>query len=188
MRSLNLVPWRERQRRVVLLRWQLGVVMAMGIALVLVRVIDQVLVNINQAHLSQTAAWLQQQQVLQSQLHDASLWQTRERQAQQLQSLWPHWHRLQTQAWQAFIGLLSASPQGVQISHAEWRDGQWRLQAKAFSAAQMQQWQAQLLAQGIAVQIHTTPSASAGWRCPQGRWWRLQTYELRSSTSQRGQS
>ncbi len=188
MRSLNLVPWRERQRRAVLWRWQLGGVLAMLVALGGVFLIDQALHHINQTHASHMAAWLQQQQALQSQLQDASLWQTRERQAQQLQQVWPHWRLLQTQAWQALMGLLSVSPQGLHISHAEWREGQWRLQVKAFSGSQVQQWQAQLHAQGIGLEIQTTPTASSSWHCPQGRWWRLQTYVLRSPAVQGGRS
>jgi hypothetical protein len=180
MSTLNLVPWRERHRRAVLQRWQWGVVLSVVLSLGLAFIIDQALADHNQAHETRMVAWQAQQQALQSQLRDAALWQTRERQARQLQNTWPHWQQLQAQGWLAFISLLSASPQGVQLSHAEWHDGQWRLQAHAFSQLQLQSWMTQLQSQGISLQMSAIPSSARGWRCPQGRMWRLLTYDLHS--------
>lgn len=184
MSTLNLVPWRERQRHAVLQRWQWGVVLSVGVSLGLALIIDQALADHNQAHENRAVAWQAQQQALQSQLQDAALWQTRERQAQQLQNTWPQWQHLRAQGWQAFISLLSASPQGLQLSQAEWHDGQWRLQANAFSQMPLQSWITQLQSQGIALQLPATPSSTRAWRCPQGRMWRLHTYDLHSISAE----
>lgn len=178
MSRLNLVPWRERQRLAVFRRWQIGVVLGAIVTTLTLLAIDQALGNINQAHEARLAALDAQQQALQQQLTQAPLWQTRERQAQRLQQAWPRWQQLQLQAWQALTHLLSVVPHGVQVIHAEWREGQWRLQVRALHWSKVVLWQAQLQARGVQIQGQPTVLASTLWRCPQGRLWRLNTYEL----------
>lgn len=178
MSALNLVPWRERQRLAVFRRWQIGVVLGAVVTTLILLAIDQALGNINQAHEARLEALDAQQQALQQQLTQAPLWQTRERQAQQLQQAWPRWQQLQLQAWQALTHLLSVIPHGVQVIHAEWREGQWRLQVRALNWNKVELWQAQLQARGVHVHGQPTVLTSHLWRCPLGRLWRLNTYEL----------
>jgi hypothetical protein len=178
MSALNLVPWRERQRLVALRRWQVGVGLVAIITTLTLLAIDHALGFINQAHEARLEALHAQQQALQQQLTQAPVWQTRERQAQQLQKAWPRWQQLQLQAWQALTHLLSVAPHGVQVIHAEWREGQWRLQVRALHWRHVQQWQTQLQARGVHVRGQPTVLTSHLWRCPQGRLWRLNTYEL----------
>ena len=182
MSTLNLVPWRERQRWVALRRWQVGVVCGAIVTTLTLLAIDHALDNINQAHEARLAALHAQQQALQQQLTEAPLWQTRERQAQQVQQAWPRWQQRQLQAWQALTHLLSVSPQGVQVIHAEWREGQWRLQVRALHWHYVQRWQNQLQARGVHVRSQPAVLSRMLWRCPLGRLWRLNTYELMSSS------
>ena len=183
MSTLNLVPWRERERRVVLRRWHLGVLLGALVTTFALLVIDQALGHINQAHEARLSALHSQQLALQQQLREAPVWQTRERQARQLQLAWPRWQQLQWQSWQALMDLLSVAPHGLQITHAEWRDGQWRLQVRALHWRKVALWQAQLQSRGVQVLGSPTVLASTLWRCPQGRLWRLNTYELHSVAS-----
>jgi len=178
MSTLNLVPWRERQRLAVFRRWQIGVVLGAIATTLTLMAIEQALGDINQAHEARVEALHAQQQALQQQLTDAPVWQTRERQAQQLQQAWPHWQQLQLQAWQALTHLLSVAPHGVQVIHAEWREGQWRLQVRALHWRHVQHWQTRLQARGVQVRGQPTVLNRILWRCPQGRLWRLNTYEL----------
>jgi len=184
MRALNLVPWRERQQQTVLQRWQIGGLLAAAVTFAMVFAIDHWLANANAAHEANMSAWQLQQQALQPKLQDAALWQTRHRQAQQVQQAWPQWQQQRWQAWRSFIDFLSVPPRGLQLSQVEWRDGQWRLQVRAFNAAQVQHWQDQLQAHGIAVKAQPTPVSSQLWRCPQGRLWDLHTFELSSPAPQ----
>jgi len=181
MSTLNLVPWRERQRLVALRRWQVGVVLVAIVTTLTLLAIDHALVHTNQVHEARLEALHVQQQTLQEQLTEAPVWQTRERQAQQLQQAWPRWQQLQLQAWQALTHLLSVAPHGVQVIHAEWREGQWRLQVRALHWQYVQHWQTQLQALGVHVRGQPAVLSSHLWRCPQGRLWRLNTYELVSS-------
>jgi len=180
MSTLNLVPWRERQRAVVLRRWQVGLVLGALVTTLTLLAIDHTLDNINQAHEARMLAMHSQQQALQQQLSEAPLWQTRERQAQQLQLAWPRWQQRQLQAWQALIDLLSVAPRGLQVTQAEWREGQWRLQVRALHWSHVLHLQAQLKTRGVQLQGSPTVLASTLWRCPQGRLWQLNTYELHS--------
>ena len=180
MSTLNLVPWRERQRTVVLRRWQGGVVLGALVTTLILLAIDSNLNHINLAHEARMAAVHNQQQALELQLSEAPLWQTRERQAQQLQRAWPGWQQLQWQAWQALIDLLSVAPRGLQVTQAEWREGQWRLQVRALHWSHVLHLQAQLKTRGVQLQGAPTVLASTLWRCPQGRLWQLNTYELHS--------
>jgi Tfp pilus assembly protein PilN len=182
MSTLNLVPWRERQRLAVFRRWQVGVVLVAIVTTLTLLAIDHALGNINQAHEARLEALHGQQLALQQQLTEAALWQTRERQAKQLQQAWPRWQQLQLQAWQALTHLLSVVPRGVQVIHAEWREGQWRLQVRALHWQYVQRWQTQLQARGVHVRGQPTVLSRMLWRCPQGRLWRLNTYELVSSS------
>ena len=182
MSALNLVPWRERQRLVALRRWQVGVGLVAIITTLTLLAIDHALGFINQAHEARLEALHAQQQALQQQLTQAPVWQTRERQAQQLQKAWPRWQQLQLQAWQALTHLLSVAPHGVQLIHVEWREGQWRLQVRALHWQYVQHWQTQLQARGVHVRGQPTVLSRMLWRCPQGRLWRLNTYELVSSS------
>jgi len=184
MSTLNLVPWRERQRLLALRRWQVGVVLVAIATTLTLLAIDHALVHTNQLHEARLEALHVQQQALQEQLTDAPVWQTRERQAQQLQQVWPRWQQLQMQAWQALIQLLSVAPHGVQVIHAEWREGQWRLEVRALHWHHVQRWQTQLQARGVHVRGQPTVLTSMLWRCPQGRLWRLNTYALVSSSPQ----
>ena len=93
---------------------------------------------------------------------------------------WPQWQQQQWQAWRSFIDFLSVPPRGLQLSQVEWREGQWRLQVRAFNAAQVLRWQEALQTHGIAVKAQPAPVSSQLWRCPQGRLWHLQTFELSS--------
>ncbi|MEY3503024.1 MAG: hypothetical protein RL763_1092, partial [Pseudomonadota bacterium] len=81
MSTLNLVPWRERQRLAVFRRWQVGVVLGaiattlkVGVVLgaiattLTLMAIEQALGNINQAHEARLEALHAQQQALQQQL------------------------------------------------------------------------------------------------------------------------
>jgi hypothetical protein len=182
MSTLNLVPWRERQRLLALRRWQVGVVLVAIATTLTLLAIDHALGFINQEHEARLEALHVQRQTLQQQLNEAPVWQTRERQAQQLQQAWPRWQQLQLQAWQALAHLLSVAPHGVQVIHAEWREGQWRLQVRALHWQYVQRWQTQLQARGVHVRGQPTVLNSMLWRCPQGRLWRLNTYELVSSS------
>jgi hypothetical protein len=182
MSTLNLAPWRERQRTVVLRRWQVGLVLCALVTTLTLLAIDHTLDNINQAHELRMAALHSQQQALLQQLREAPLWQTRERQAQQLQRAWPRWQQLQLQAWQALIDLLSVAPRGVQVTQAEWREGQWWLHVRALHWSHVLHWQAQLKMRGVQIQGAPIVLSSTLWRCPQGRLWQLNTYELRSSS------
>jgi len=182
MSTLNLVPWRERQRLVALRRWQLGVVLCAIVTTLTLLAIDHVLAHTNQVHEARLEALHTQKQALQQQLNEAPVWQNRERQALQLQQAWPRWQQLQLQAWQALTHLLSVAPHGVQVMHAEWREGQWRLQVRALHWRKVVLWQAQLKAHGVQIQGQPTVLARTLWRCPQGRLWRLNTYELVSSS------
>ena len=56
MSTLNLVPWRERQRWVALRRWQVGVVCGAIVTTLTLLAIDHALNNINQAHEARLAA------------------------------------------------------------------------------------------------------------------------------------
>jgi hypothetical protein len=180
MNTLNLVPWRERQRKAVLQRWQIGSLLAATATFAMVMGIDHWLADANTAHEANMSAWQLQQQALQTTLQDAALWQTRHRQAQRVQQAWPQWQQQQWQAWRSFIDFLSVPPRGLQLSHVEWREGQWRLQVRAFHATQVQGWQEALQTHGIAVKLQPAPVSSQLWRCPQGRLWHLQTFELSS--------
>jgi hypothetical protein len=184
MSSLNLVPWRERQRQAVLHRWKIGSLLAAAATCAMVMAIDHWLANTNAAHEANMSAWQLQQQALKAKLQDAALWQTRLRQAQQVQQAWPQWQQQQWQAWRSFIDFLSVPPRGLQLSQVEWREGQWRLQVRAFHAAQVQRWQEALLTHGIAVKAQPAPVSTQLWRCPQGRLWHLQTFELSSPSPQ----
>jgi type IV pilus assembly protein PilN len=184
MSSLNLVPWRERQRQAVLHRWKIGSLLAAAATCAMVMAIDHWLANSNAAHEANMSAWQLQQQALQAKLQDAALWQTRYRQAEQVQQAWPQWQQQQWQAWRSFIDFLSVPPRGLQLSQVEWRAGQWRLQVRALNAAQVQRWQDKLLAHGITVKTQPTPLSSQLWRCPKGRLWHLHTFELSSPTPQ----
>jgi hypothetical protein len=161
-----------------------GVVWGAIVTTLTLQAIDHALGNVNQVHEARLEALHAQQQALQQQLTEAPVWQTRERQAQQLQQAWPRWQQLQMQAWQALTQLLRVSPHGVQVMHAEWREGQWRLQVRALHWQYVQRWQTQLQARGVYVRGQPTVLSSHLWRCPQGRLWRLNTYELVSSSPQ----
>lgn len=182
MSTLNLVPWRERQRLVALRRWQVGVVFGAIVTTLTLLAIDHALAHTNQAHEARLEVLQSQQQALQQQLTEAPLWQTRERQAQQLQQAWPRWQQLQLQAWQALTHLLSVAPHGVQVIHAEWRGGEWRLQVRALHWQYVQRWQNQLQARGVHVSGQPVVLSRMLWRCPQGRLWHLNTYELMSAS------
>ena len=182
MSTLNLVPWRERQRLVALRRWQVGVVLGAIVTTLTLIAIDHALAHTNQAHEARLEALHAQQQSLQQQLTQAPMWQNRERQAKQLQQAWPRWQQLQVHAWQALTHLLSVAPHGVQVIHAEWREGEWRLQVRALHWRHVQRWQTQLQARGVHVRGPPTVLTRHLWRCPQGRLWRLNTYELKSSS------
>jgi Tfp pilus assembly protein PilN len=184
MSTLNLVPWRERQRQAVLQRWQIGGLLAAAATFAMVFAIDHWLADANAAHEANISAWQHHQQALQAKLQDAALWQTRYRQAQQVQQAWPQWQQQQWQAWRSFINFLSVPPRGLQLSQVQWRDGQWQLQVRAFNASQVLRWQDQLQAHGIAVRVQPTPVSSQLWRCPRGRLWHLHTFELSSPALQ----
>ncbi len=184
MSTLNLVPWRERQRQAVLQRWQIGGLLAAAATFAMVFAIDLWLADANAAHEANISAWQHHQQALQPKLQDAALWQTRYRQAQQVQQAWPQWQQQQWQAWRSFINFLSVPPRGLQLSQVQWRDGQWQLQVRAFNASQVLRWQDQLQAHGIAVRVQPTPVSSQLWRCPRGRLWHLHTFELSSPALQ----
>ena len=184
MSTLNLVPWRERQRQAVLQRWQIGGLLAAAATFAMVFAIDHWLADANAAHEANISAWQHHQQALQPKLQDAALWQTRYRQAQQVQQAWPQWHQQQWQAWRSFLDFLSVPPRGLQLSQVQWRDGQWQLQVRAFNASQVLRWQDQLKAHGIAVRVQPTPVSSQLWRCPRGRLWHLHTIEHSSPALQ----
>ena len=184
MSTLNLVPWRERQRQAVLQRWQTGCLLAAAVTFAMVMAIDHGLADTNAAHEAKMSAWQIQQQALQAKLQDAALWQTRHRQAQQLQQVWPQWQQQQWQAWRSLIDVLSVPPHGLQLSHVEWHEGQWRLQVRAFGAAHVQRWQAALQTHGITLKAQPAPVSTQLWRCPQGRLWHVQTFELSSPAAQ----
>jgi len=184
MSTLNLVPWRERQRQAVLQRWQIGGLLASAATFAMVFAIDHWLADANAAHEANISAWQHHQQALQPKFQDAALWQTRYRQAQQVQQAWPQWQQQQWQAWRSFINFLSVPPRGLQLSQVQWRDGQWQLQVRAFNASQVLRWQDQLQAHGIAVRVQPTPVSSQLWRCPRGRLWHLHTFELSSPALQ----
>jgi len=184
MSTLNLVPWRERHRRAVMGRWQWGMLISGLLTACLVQGLDQALVSINQAHEERMASFQTHQRSLQAQLSDAVLWKGRERQAKQVQLAWPRWQQRQAQAWQAMLQLLNTPPTGLQLTQAEWQDGQWRLQLRALHSAQVQRWQAVLQAQGVALTVQPGGSPAEVWRCPEGRLWRLHSFDLLST--QRG--
>ena len=182
MSTLNLVPWRERQRQAVMGRWQLGVLLSGLATAAAVHLVDQGLADINKAHEERIASLQTQQKALQMQLQEAPLWQERERQAKHIQQAWPRWQQLQWQAWQALMQLLRVPPQGLQLMQAEWHDGQWRLQVRALHAAQVQQWLVALQAQGVPLTLQSSSVSAVLWRCPQGRLWRLHSFELSTPT------
>ena len=184
MSTINLVPWRERQRQAVLQRWQIGGLLAAATTIAMVFGIDQWLADANAAHEASMSGLQLEQQALQSKLQDEPLWQHRYRQAQQVQQAWPQWQQQQWQAWRSWMDFLRVPPRGLQLSQVHWREGQWQLQVRALSAAQVLHWQDQLQAHGISIRMQPTPVSSQLWRCPQGRLWHLHTFELSSPNPQ----
>lgn len=181
MSTLNLVPWRERQRQAVMGRWQWGVLLSGLATAAVVYLVEQGLTAINQAHEERMASWLSQQQALQATLSDAALWQARERQAKHVQLVWPRWRQQQWRAWQALIQVLSVPPNGVQLTLADWHEGQWHLQLRAFHSSQVQRWQSTLQAKGLVLSLKPIDTPAVWWRCPQGRLWRLHSFELHTA-------
>ena len=130
MSTINLVPWRERQRQAVLQRWQIGGLLAAATTIAMVFGIDQWLADANAAHEASMSGLQLDQQALQSKLQDEPLWQHRYRQAQQVQQAWPKWQQQQWQAWRSWMDFLRVPPRGLQLSQVHWREGQWQLQVR----------------------------------------------------------
>ena len=149
MSDFNLLPWRERRRERRLWHWRMAGMTAVVLTCVASLALERECSAWLAQHQTQMTERRQQLQALQTELMQADLWRTRDRQAAQVQAEWTTWQAQQWQAWQLVQQVLSVPPRGVQIERMVWRDQQLALNGWTLSEGHLQAWLSRLQAQGL---------------------------------------
>lgn len=168
MSQFNLLPWREQKRALHMRSWQIGVGLSLFLSASIVYYLDSLWEEWLVQYHAQEKQVEQSLSDLTTELKEKPLWQTRERQTQQVQAEWQIRLQQQARAWQVLQQLLSVPPRGVQMERMLWRDQQIQLSGWALSPGHGQAWLTGLALAGFSVQSDKAQWEEPGWRVAQG--------------------